>query len=274
VAQPDVTALIVSYNTGPVLEQCLAAVLSDEAITRVILVDNGNPATRAEWLDEQASAISKLSVLRPGENLGFGRAVNLAAREVEEGHLLILNPDAVLRSGAVAALQETALQQTPPWIVGGKIVDETGVEQRGARRRALTLWRAMTSFLGFETWALNTKAEPAGPVPMPVITGAFFLTSKASFSELGGFDETYFLHVEDVDLCQRCRDAGGHVMYDPRALAEHVGASSEAPSKLVAGYKADSLALYFRRHAKGPLERILAGLVMPVVKQIMVYRAR
>ncbi|MEM9225397.1 MAG: glycosyltransferase family 2 protein, partial [Pseudomonadota bacterium] len=102
----------------------------------------------------------------------------------------------------------------------------------------------------------------------------FFLTSTGSFRQLGGFDEAYFLHVEDVDLCKRCREAGGHVLYDPRANALHHGATSDAPGRTVAAHKADSLALYFDRHATGPLERLAARLLMPIAKWVMLAARR
>ncbi len=272
--RPAVTALVVSYRTGPVLKDCLQVLLAGPEIDAIQVVDNGNPADMAAWLDQLAVSESKLNLLRPGENLGFGRAVNLAASRTVTPHLLVLNPDAVLQTGAVSALQETALHQTPPWIVGGRIEDANGIEQRGGRRRDLTLWRALTGFIGINTWTLEQTPAPERPVPMPVISGAFFLTSKASFAELGGFDEAYFLHVEDVDLCKRCREVGGHVIYDPRAVAVHHGATSDVSGKTVARHKADSLARYFSQHSSGPIERILAAAIMPLAKMLMSIRAR
>ena len=102
----------------------------------------------------------------------------------------------------------------------------------------------------------------------------FFLTSKISFERLGGFDEGYFLHVEDIDLCRRCREAGGHVMYDPRAGALHYGATADMPSKVVAGHKADGLKRYFKTYARGPLQRTLVVALMPLMRAATLMRAR
>ena len=73
------------------------------------------------------------------------------------------------------------------------------------------------------------------------------------------------MHVEDVDLCRRAHRDGGAVIYVPDAGALHYGATSEVPSAIVMAHKAKSLARYFRKFAKGPLERALVALVTPLL---------
>jgi len=263
---PHVTALVVTYQTGPRLKECLYALAAAPDIAASVIVDNGNPAAMREWLDRFVGARPDFTLLRPGENLGFGAAVNLAVKSAGTAQLLVINPDAVIRWGSIGAMQDTAKGLREPWIVGGRIFDLQGREERGARRRELTLWRAMTRVIGWNTWTMEGDPAPSSAIEIPVISGAFFLTSAASFAQLGGFDEGYFLHVEDIDLCRRCREAGGTVMYDPRAGALHYGATSDAPSKIVAGHKADSLERYFKRNAKGWFERACVAALMPLIK--------
>lgn len=262
----SVTAIIVSYQTGPRLKECLYALAGDPEVSDVILVDNGNPSDMQAWLDQFAAAREGVEILRGQGNIGFGAAVNLAISKAAGPHILVLNPDAVLRRKSISELQTAALVCKEPWIIGGRIFDLFGQEERGARRKELTLWRAVTSMIGWNTWTLERAPAPQGPIDMPVISGAFFLTSKASMADLSGFDEAYFLHVEDVDLCRRCREAGGHVMYHPGAGALHYGSTSEAPSAQVARHKADSLAHYFKTFASGPAERLVVFLAMPVMR--------
>ncbi len=271
--RPAVTAIVVSYHTGPRLKECLYALSADPEIAATVIVNNGNRAETVAWLDQFALDRASVSLIHPGENLGFGRAVNLGAAAVERGHLLVINPDAVLRWRSVSVLQETASRVTEPWIIGGRIFDLQGREERGPRRRELTLWHAITRVIGWNTWTMEHDPAPEKPVVMPVISGAFFLTSKISFERLGGFDEGYFLHVEDIDLCRRCREAGGHVMYDPRAGALHYGATSDVPGKVVAGHKADSLQRYFKTYARGPLQRALVAVLMPFIRLAVQLRA-
>ena len=273
-SQPAVTAIVVTYHTGPRLHECLYALVSDPDIDAVLIVDNGNPDTETAWLKAFAGARETVRLIAPGRNLGFGAGVNLAARDVREGALLLINPDAVLKRGSVTAMLAAGQGLSAPWIVGGKLFDLAGREGRGPRRRTLTLPRALAGFLGLNLWTLEHTPPPEGPVPMDAVSGALMLTDTASFNRLGGFDEAYFLHVEDVDLCRRAWEAGGTVIYCPQAGALHYGSTSDVSSRTVARYKADSLNRYFRKFASNPLERGLAALAAPFIRMACQFRAK
>lgn len=268
------SAIVVTYHTGPRLKECLYALLADPEVGEIVIVDNGNPPDMQAWLQSFASKPEAIQLVMPSSNLGFGRAVNLGAASATNNLILIINPDAVLRRKSLGFMYDTGCGLSAPWIIGGRIFDEHGREERGPRRRRLTIWRALSSFLGWNTWTLESTPPPSGPVDMPVISGAFFLTDKVSFDLLGGFDERYFLHVEDVDLCERCWKLGGRVIYDPRAGALHYGATSDAPSRTVARHKADSLQLYFKTHAHHPVETALIWLLLPLVRAATLFKAR
>ncbi|MEL6723446.1 MAG: glycosyltransferase family 2 protein [Pseudomonadota bacterium] len=263
--RPAISAIVVSYNTGGRLRECLYALCANPGISEILIVDNGNPETDQAWIARFARDRDTVRVLTGHGNVGFGAGVNLGVQAARGPHLLIINPDAVLRYGSLEALQETASHTGTPWIVGGKIFDLFGREERGPRRRELTLFRAATSVLGVNTWTLEAKPAPSNPIEMPVISGAFFLTDLDSMAVLNGFDDAYFLHVEDVDLCRRCRVLGGEVWYDPRAGALHYGSTSDAPSGFVERHKADGLAHYFRKFAEGPFHRLMIELALPLM---------
>ena len=255
-----------SYKTGPKLRECLYALEADPDVTEIVVIDNGNPDSDLAWLARFADDRSSVQLQTGHGNIGFSAGVNLGVRAAHGPHLLVINPDAVLRYGSVKSLQYTASRANSPWIVGGKIFDLFGREERGPRRRELTLWRAATSALGVNPWTLEKTLAPTEPIEMPVISGAFFLTDQDSLRVLSGLDEGYFLHVEDVDLCRRCREAGGQVWYDPGAGALHYGSTSEAPSAVVERHKADGLARYFRKFSSGPFHRALIELSLPIMR--------
>ncbi|MEM1088014.1 MAG: glycosyltransferase family 2 protein, partial [Pseudomonadota bacterium] len=252
----SVSAIVVSYHTGPRLKECLYALATDPEIDELVIVDHGNPAHIADWIVKFSDAREHVTLLQGQGNIGFGAGVNLGVKYARGDCLLVINPDAVLKRVSVSAVMEARQSLHTPWIVGGKIFDINGREERGPRRRDLTLWRALTSFLGLNTWTLETEPEPINPIAMDVISGALFLISKQSFEQLEGFDEGYFLHVEDVDLCMRCRQAGGSVIYQPRAGALHYGATSNVPTRTIARHKARGFARYFRKRAKGPFSKV------------------
>jgi len=187
--------------------------------------------------------------------------VNAAARKAAGGHLLVINPDCVIKRGALGPMLEALKDAPAPAITGGRIFDLQGREERGARRETLTLTRAA----GLTRWTLEREPPPEGPVRVGAVSGAFFLMRTEDFQALGGFDEGYFIHVEDVDLCRRAVEAGGSVTYVPAAGALHYGSTSDVPSAFVTVHKAKSLARYFRKFARGPFERLAVEAAMPFI---------
>ena len=279
-----VSAIVVSYRTGEVLIDCLAALEADAEIDEIILVDNGNPPETLAKVAAQKAASRKLQVIGEGENRGFAAGVNLGARHATGDRLLALNPDAILQPGAIAALEMARAIGAEPMVVGGRIFGADGREQRGGRRRRLTLGTAAGTFLGLSRLArlhasiksINRHDEPppSGPVSMGAVSGALMYMSRAGFDRLGGFDEGYFLHVEDLDLCRRAEAEGGSVIYTPLASALHHGGTSDAPSVVIERHKAAGLARYFGKFARTPAERVLAALLGPAITIVLVARAK
>src|SRR5205085_2560512 len=123
-----------------------------------------------------------------------------------------------------------------------------GREQRGGRRDMITPWRAIVSAFGLGRWErisplfrdLHREGDPipSGPLRVGAVSGAAMLLPRASFATLNGFDEKYFLHVEDVDLCRRAAEAGGETLFVPQARAMHYRSTSETTSLNVERAKA------------------------------------
>ena len=263
---PGVSAIVVTYFTGPRLKECLYALSADPEVSEIVVVDNGNPPDAERWIESFCASTSKARRIQSGDNIGFARAANLGARVAKEPWLLFINPDAVLRWGSVSPMLDAAKDEPRPCLIGGKIFGLDGKEQRGGRRHTLTLMRAM----GLSRWTLEDTAPPKGPVEIGAVSGAFFMMEKAEFQKIGEFDEGYFLHVEDVDLCRRVWASGGKVIYQPAAAALHYGSTAEASTEFVQSHKADGLKRYFEKFASGTAEKFLLKLLLP----IMMWRVR
>jgi GT2 family glycosyltransferase len=279
----QVSAIVVTYRTGPTLFDCLFALIGDADISEVIVVNNGNPAEVVERVRAMRVDAPWLQIVGEGRNLGFAAGVNLGAKEASGDRFLIINPDAVLQPGSVAALESARARGIEPMVVGGAIFGPDGKEQRGARRRRLTLASGAATFLGlswlhmihsgFRSINQNTEPQPQAPIRVQAVSGALMYMSRAGFERLGGFDEGYFLHVEDLDLCRRAETEGGSIVYTPYASALHVGATSDAPSKFVETHKARGLARYFRKFARGSGERLAASILSPLIALALSVRA-
>ena len=255
-----VSVIIVSYYTGPLLWRALHSALQQDGVGDIIVVDNGNwPEALANLID-MAALEPRLKVVTGHGNVGFAAACNLGARAAHGQYLFILNPDAVLPTGAVKALLAEGLTNggAGPWMVGGRLMNPDGTEQPGARRATLTPWTALVEMLRLDRLApkhpyfrrFNNHQElcPKQTIPIPVISGACMLMPATDYAAIGGMDERYFLHVEDVDFCLRFREAGGKVLFCPSVDILHSKSSSRANRLRIERRKAQSLTRYFGRH--------------------------
>ena len=118
-----ISAVTVSYQTGPVLRDCLDALIAAPEISEIVLVDNGNPPEVEAWLDERAAAEPRLKLVRGQGNVGFGRACNVGAKRASGDVLLFVNPDVVLASGAAASMQAALAGLDGPALIGGDVRD-------------------------------------------------------------------------------------------------------------------------------------------------------
>ena len=276
-----ISAIVVTYFSGNILRACLTNLLASPDCEEIILVNNGNPDEVVTDLLAWTQVEPRLKLLSGHGNIGFGRACNLGARHALGAILAFVNPDCVVEPKALAQMAELA-NAPDPVLVGGCICDAHGLEQRGARRGTLSIWSACVSFAGlgrpgteaglWRDFNRNREPLPAHPVEMPVVSGALLVTRADAFKRIGGFDEAYFLHVEDIDLCHRYILGGGTVIFDPRARATHIGGTSQTASWRVEIAKLRSFLYYFWKYARSPIGHIGVILVAPLLTVAILMR--
>ena len=138
----NATLIIVTYKTGSVLGECLAAAGRAEGVGDIVIVDNGNPAAESETIDAFAAQNSKVHIVRGQGNVGFAKACNLGVAQARGDPLVFVNPDVVLNLDAIAGITAALGAAPPPAVVGGDLRDDEGRPERGSRRERLTSWRA------------------------------------------------------------------------------------------------------------------------------------
>lgn len=252
----SVSAVVVSYYTGPVLARAVNALREQPEITEIILVDNGNfPGDIEAAADGEGVPVN---IVAGHGNIGFAAGCNLGARLAAGEYLLIINPDAVAPEGGVARLLADVGDLQRPWLMGAKLVGPDGKEQQGSRRRVLTPWTAFVEATRlyklapqhpyFKRFNMHTEECPAEIKEVPTLSGAIMFLPRESYDAIGGMDERYFLHVEDVDFCLRFAKAGGHIYFNPHVSVTHYKSSSRANPVKIEARKTAGMIRYFHTH--------------------------
>ena len=278
----DVSVIMVVFMTGPALFESIDHVLAEPRVGEFVLIDNGSTAEDAARLRAIAEDEPKIKLLAGHGNVGFAQGANMGAAAATGRRLLFLNPDAYLQPGCMEAMEDALkLCLRRPCIIGARVLNEDGTEQRGARRGEVTPVTSLLTFTRlaervpyFRKFEVHHEADPVPGEPMEVstISGACFFMAREDFAAVGGFDVGYFLHVEDVDLCWRVRERGGSVLFHPGAQVVHLGHTSRVSPLFVEFWKGVGLARYFRKRADTPRRQVLAWVLGPVVIGVSVIR--
>jgi len=254
----SISVVIVSYYTGPILFKSISSVLSQEEISQVIVVDNGNPVSDLDALKREFGSNERFQLISGHGNIGFSRACNLGVTRVTSARLLLLNPDCISPDNGVKRLSQIADAFTGKWLITPHIVTPNHIEQKGSRREILTPWitfvegtmlyKILPRHPYFKRFDQHEQPLPTEVVDVPVTTGACMLIKTSAYRDLGGMDEGYFLHVEDIDFCMRFRKAGGRIRFCPHVTFVHAMATSQVSRLFVEWHKLKGFKRYFRLH--------------------------
>ncbi len=210
----DLVAIVVAHDSAHALPDCLAA-LRTEGVPALV-VDNASRDGSAD-LAERLGA----RVIRNARNEGYGRANNIGIRAADAPYVLILNPDLILRPGAVAALRAGAQAYPDAGLYAPRIVEPDG----------RFFFQAQSFLAPYLQNPAGRRDPPEGDACAPFLSGACLMVERALFLTLGGFDEQIFLFYEDDDLCRRMADAGRALVHVHGAEALHGRGRSSAPER-------------------------------------------
>jgi GT2 family glycosyltransferase len=266
--------VIVNYNAGPLLAQCVGGLLAvADAPLRVIVVDNGSVDDSIGLLP----ADPRLTVILNGENFGFAKACNIGARAGTAETILFLNPDCRIEGPALERLQSVLFAYDEIGMVGGLLLNLDGTEQAGSRRDiptpATAFGRAFNvRLLGryapqrLSDYSRHGDPLPDRPVEVAAISGALMMVKRRAFEQVGGWDEGYFLHVEDLDLCLSFTRAGWRIVFVPDAPVRHVkGASSRSRPVFVEWHKHRGMLRFYRKFMADEYPKWLMAAVTAAV---------
>jgi GT2 family glycosyltransferase len=219
----DVSVIVVTRNTR---DLTLAAVRSaleqrDGLAVEVTIVDNGST-------DGTGGALLKsfpdVGCLRSEKNLGFSKAVNQAAQDCSGEFLLLLNSDAVLRSGALVTAVEWMRSDPRCGVVGAQLLNADGSRQNSIANFPTLATELLNKSLLRRMLPHRYPGKErifASPVEVETVIGAFMMIRRELWDLLGGLDERFFFFVEETDFCFQARRAGWSTMHLPQVLVTH-----------------------------------------------------
>ena len=234
-SEPELTVIIVSYNTRDLTLKCLETLYAatHETRFRAVVLDNASQDGSADAI---AAAFPQVDLIRSDENLGFARANNVIAARATTEWLLLLNPDTEVHLGAVDRLLAFAKAHPEAGITGGRTVFPDGSLNIASCWSRITPWSVTCNALGLSSmFPHSTVFNPEGiggwkrdsVRQVDIVVGCFMMLPRALWTELDGFDLKYFMYGEEADLCLRARRLGYRPMITPEAEIMHLaGASS------------------------------------------------
>ena len=246
-AVDGIAVVVVSYRSASTLDECLVRLRTARGVSQVRVVDNGSDDASLDILQRHALADPRVRFIANPDNPGFGVACNQGAADSDAPWLAFVNPDLQVRPDSLERLRAHALALGGEALLGADLLGEDGVRDGAARRRDPD-FGAMLRAPGAGS-RLEVALDPALALqPVEAVSGALMLMPRALFERIGGFDEGYRLHAEDLDLCRRARLAGAAVAVANDVAVLHArGVSSRSRPLFVEWHKHRGLWRYFRK---------------------------
>ncbi|WP_298821595.1 glycosyltransferase family 2 protein [Chloroflexus sp.] len=232
--------VVVSYNTAPLLRRCLASLQTCRLPLHIVVVDNGS---RDESVTLVRREFPTVQVRERRDNPGYAAATNEGISILADtcGAILVLNPDTEVLPGAIETMADFLAAHPRVGLVGPRLLNPDGTLQRAAFRFPDLITTALDLFPPGEVlpgrlydswWHGRYPAETGNdPFPIDYPLGACMLARSATIAEIGGMDEGYFMYCEEIDWCQRIKQAGWAIWQVPAAQVIHVGGAATSQAR-------------------------------------------
>src|SRR6056297_185717 len=236
----DLSVIIVSYNVQYFLDQAISSVLesSCDFDLEIIIVDNGSTDNSVKWVEND---YPEVRIFDLGDNVGFAKANNLAAKEAKGEYMLLLNPDTILQADSLQHCYDFLSNRDNSGAVGLRMYDGQGKYLPESKRGFPSPWTSFCKITGlnelfptskaFNYYYLGHKSSDIDQA-VDVLTGAFMMLRKKTYLELGGLDEDFFMYGEDFDLCYRLHEKGFQNYYLASSSIIHFKGESTSKQSL------------------------------------------
>lgn len=233
-----ISILVVNYNTVDMLHRCLQSVRQQNGIDyEIVVVDNASIDGSQNMVRENFPWVR---LITNKENCGFSRANNQAIGESRGRYYFFLNPDTELKKDALATMAEFMDRNPDVGLAGSRILNPDLTPQPSVE----------LSYPG-ERYARKELRGLSGNIAW--VLGAAMIARRQVIETVGGFDETFFLYGEDLDLCLKIRKLGWRIGYIPQSVVIHWGGQSERNTLPVDVWRKKLIAekIFYRKHYSG-----------------------
>jgi GT2 family glycosyltransferase/nucleoside-diphosphate-sugar epimerase len=262
------SVIIVNFNCGPLLTECVRSALSSTVPVEIIVVDNLSGDDSLELLRKIIGSDPRVRIVENDRNSGFAAACNLGLSCARGNSILFLNPDCLIKHDTIERMHAAMVARPGVGISGCLIRNPDGSEQPGCRRYMPTPWRSLVRVLQlskvfveqprFGSFVLVGQPLPSQPTPVEAISGAFMFARLDAIKKVGQLDEGYFMHCEDLDWCMRFRDAGYEILFVPDVEVVHAKGTSSADRPIrVEYYKHRGMIRFYRKFFRQQYPTIL-----------------
>ncbi len=249
-----VSIIIVNYNGGMALKQCVENALLSTIPVEIKVVDNASTDLSITQLNAVFIDDSRLQIIKSENNQGFAKAVNVGLSQINGDFVLILNPDCFIENDTLQHCVDFMRNHQTAGMCGVLVCDPDGTPQQSSRRAEPVPLKAFVQAFGLKRFFpqfavdLSQTPLPLQPIEIEGISGAFMFLRREALTEIGGLDEGYFLHCEDLDWFKRCRLSDWKIWFLPHVRVTHLkGACSSSQPLKVELYKHRGMVRYYKK---------------------------
>jgi GT2 family glycosyltransferase len=275
-----ISAIVVTYNSSDVIRECLSSLVAvaNELPLEIIVVDNDSTDETPEIVSQEFPSVKLIH----NNNTGYGAGNNRGFKAAIGEYIAIINPDLIISPDALKALVNHLEENTNVGIVGPKLLDGNG-NLIDSACPPYSAWRSLSKYFGLEKFSTklvsgdyyNKSINMQEPFNVAWLGGACLVMSREVYHQLKGFDEDFFLFVEDVDICNRAQNNGWDIVYLPNTIVTHYASTSVSKTPFITTllYHTSPLLYFRKRGRKNAIYLLKLGysieLLIKIIKRLL-----
>ncbi len=252
----ELDVVVVNYNSGSALAQCIQTITQFEMLNlNVVVIDNHSSDQSMTALEDMIKSNGwNVNTLYNNSNLGFAKACNQGASTGQTDYIAFINPDCFINGQQLLHLKQRLSENTQAGLIGCRVLNPDMTLQAASRRRLPTFWRIVFHLTGLSRLPFFTGIHIKDQglfdsvVTVEAVNGACLMVKRTAFQQVGGYDENYPLHFEDLDLFATLQCNNKAVLYDSSVQVVHLHGHSDQQVAQVKAWKRRGLLLFMQKH--------------------------